>query len=71
VGHGPEGLGVVVYVRVHGSVIFHTNLAKQQQLLHFLKNVAIVGGLLLVTATGRGALGAGDDERTRQPASAA
>jgi putative oxidoreductase len=34
------------------TLIFHTNLAKQQQLLHFLKNIAIMGGLLLVVAQG-------------------
>lgn len=30
------------------TLIFHTNFAEQQQLLHFLKNVAVLGGLLLV-----------------------
>jgi putative oxidoreductase len=38
------------------TLIFHTNLGDQQQLLHFLKNVAIIGGLLLVTAEGTGPL---------------
>lgn len=30
------------------TLIFHTNFAEQQQLLHFLKNVAVLGGLLLL-----------------------
>ena len=36
------------------TLIFHTNLAKQQQPLHFLKNIAVMGGLLLVMAQSAG-----------------
>lgn len=36
------------------TLIFHTQLGDQQQLLHFLKNVAIMGGLVLVMAEGGG-----------------
>lgn len=36
------------------TLIFHTNLADQQQLLHFLKNLAILGGLFLVIGEGAG-----------------
>jgi len=36
------------------TLIFHTSLGEQQQLLHFLKNVSILGGLLLVMAEGSG-----------------
>ena len=35
------------------TLIFHTSLG-EQQLLHFLKNVSILGGLLLVMAEGSG-----------------
>lgn len=38
------------------AVIFHTNFADQNQMIHFLKNVAIAGGLLQVAAFGAGAL---------------
>jgi putative oxidoreductase len=33
---------------------FHTNFADQNQMIHFLKNVIIVGGLLQVAAFGAG-----------------
>ena len=36
------------------TLIFHPDFAKQQQLLHVLKNIAIIGGLLLVMARGAG-----------------
>lgn len=38
------------------AVIFHTNFADQNQMIHFLKNIAISGGLLQVAAFGAGAL---------------
>lgn len=34
---------------------FHSNFAEQNQMIHFLKNVAIAGGLLQVFAFGPGA----------------
>lgn len=38
------------------TLIFHTSLGEQQQLLHFLKNVSILGGLLLLMTEGSGPL---------------
>ncbi len=38
------------------AVIFHSNFADQVQVIMFLKNVAIAGGLLLLAASGAGAL---------------
>jgi len=38
------------------AVVFHNNLADQNQLIHFLKNIAIAGGLLQIVAFGGGAL---------------
>jgi putative oxidoreductase len=35
-------------------VIFHKNFADQNQMIHFLKNLAIVGGLLQIAAFGAG-----------------
>ena len=36
------------------GIFFHNDFADQNQLIHFLKNVAIVGGLLQVAAFGAG-----------------
>ena len=36
------------------AVIFHNNFADQNQMIHFMKNIAIVGGLLQVVAFGGG-----------------
>jgi putative oxidoreductase len=38
------------------ALIFHANLADQNQLIHLLKNFAIAGGLMQVVAFGAGAL---------------
>jgi len=37
------------------AVLFHNNMADQNQMIHFLKNIAITGGLLQVVAFGAGA----------------
>jgi putative oxidoreductase len=36
------------------AFIFHRNLADQNQLFHFLKNIAVMGGLLQLMAFGAG-----------------
>jgi putative oxidoreductase len=38
------------------AVVFHSALADQNQMIHFLKNIAIAGGLLQVVAYGGGRL---------------
>jgi putative oxidoreductase len=38
------------------AVSFHSNFADQNQMIHFLKNVMMAGGLLQVVAFGAGAL---------------
>ncbi len=38
------------------AVIFHRNFADQMQMIMFLKNIAIAGGLLLLAVSGRTAL---------------
>jgi putative oxidoreductase len=38
------------------ALSFHTNFADQNQMIHFLKNVMIAGGLLQIVAFGAGAL---------------
>jgi putative oxidoreductase len=37
------------------AFVFHTNFANPDMVVHFLKNVAITGGLLQVVAYGAGA----------------
>jgi len=55
------------------TLVFHTNLGDQQQLLHFLKNLSIIGGLVLVMAEGTGPLSLGrpDEPPTRADAAPA
>ena len=38
------------------AVAFHGNFADQNQMIHFLKNVMVAGGLLQIVAFGAGAL---------------
>lgn len=38
------------------ALFFHNNFADQNQMIHFLKNISIVGGLLQVAAFGAGSL---------------
>lgn len=38
------------------TLIFHTQFADQNQMIHFLKNLSIMGGLLYVAAYGAGRL---------------
>ena len=38
------------------AVSFHNNFADQNQMIHFLKNVMVAGGLLQIVAFGAGAL---------------
>ena len=45
--------GVAVFT-VATAVVFHSRFADQNQMIHFLKNIAITGGLLQVAAFGAG-----------------
>jgi putative oxidoreductase len=47
-------LALAVFSVVAG-VAFHSNFADQNQMIHFLKNVMMAGGLLQITAFGAGA----------------
>jgi putative oxidoreductase len=38
------------------ALSFHSNFAEQNQMIHFLKNVMMAGGLLQIAAFGAGAL---------------
>ena len=41
---------------VVAGVLFHANLADQNQFIHFMKNIAIAGGFLTLAAQGAGAI---------------
>ena len=45
---------IVAVFTLATAVFFHSNFADQNQMIHFLKNVAIAGGLLQVAAFGAG-----------------
>ena len=53
---------VLVLFALATAVSFHRNFADQNQLIHFLKNVMMAGGLLQIVAFGAGALSV--DNRT-------
>ena len=38
------------------AVFFHNDFADQNQMIHFLKNIALIGGLLQIAAFGAGSL---------------
>jgi putative oxidoreductase len=46
---------VMAIFSVAAALGFHHNFADQNQLMHFLKNISMAGGLLQVTAFGAGA----------------
>jgi putative oxidoreductase len=46
-------IGMTVFT-LATAVTFHNNFADQNQMIHFMKNIAIMGGLLQVVAFGGG-----------------
>jgi putative oxidoreductase len=46
-------LALVVF-SVAAAVIFHSQFSDQNQMIHFMKNLAIAGGLLVVATSGAG-----------------
>ena len=56
--------GVMAVFTLATAFAFHSNFGDQNQMIHFLKNIAITGGLLQVVAFGAGALSL-DARRTR------
>ncbi len=55
---------------VAAAVLFHANLADQNQFIHFMKNIAIAGGFLALAAHGAGSISV-DALRTRRKVPAA
>jgi putative oxidoreductase len=52
------GSAALVLFLIPASLIFHTDFSDQTQLIMFLKNLSIMGGLLLIVAYGSGPLSA-------------
>ena len=44
---------LIIYTAI-AALIFHTNFADQNQMAHFMKNLAIIGGLILIANYGPG-----------------
>jgi putative oxidoreductase len=51
----PVALALVAF-SLATAVAFHSNFADQNQMIHFLKNVMMAGGLLQIAAFGAGAI---------------
>jgi putative oxidoreductase len=47
-------LGLAVYTLI-AAALFHAHFADQNQMIHFMKNVTIAGGFLVLAAHGAGA----------------
>jgi putative oxidoreductase len=47
---------IIAIFAVATAVSFHRNFADQNQMIHFLKNLTIAGGLLQIVHFGAGAL---------------
>ncbi|HTH98688.1 MAG TPA: DoxX family protein [Stellaceae bacterium] len=46
---------IVAFFTLATALSFHTHFADQNQMIHFFKNIAMVGGLLQIMAFGAGA----------------
>ncbi|MEO1054706.1 MAG: DoxX family protein [Bacteroidota bacterium] len=49
------GAILLIIFLVPATLIFHTDFADPNQMIHFLKNLALIGGLLLIYVNGTGA----------------
>lgn len=50
------GAAALILFMIPTTLIFHTNFADQNQMIHFMKNIAMTGGLLYALAYGPGQL---------------
>ena len=48
------GALVLLIFLIPTTIIFHTNFAEQGQMIHFMKNVSMFGGILVLFAVGAG-----------------
>jgi putative oxidoreductase len=56
--------GVLFMFMIPATLIFHTHLADPNQMIHFMKNLAMMGGLLYVLAYGPGPISLDARQRT-------
>jgi putative oxidoreductase len=56
-------LALIIFI-IPATLIFHTNFSDQTQMIMFMKNIAILGGLVLIVANGAGSLSL-DNRTTR------
>jgi len=68
---GRLGAAALVLFLIPATLIFHTDFSDQTQMIMFLKNLSIMGGLLLVTAYGTGPLSLSAQPDSETPASVA
>ena len=52
--HARIAAAIMAAFTIAAAVAFHSNFADQNEMIHFLKNVALAGGLLQVVAFGAG-----------------
>lgn len=50
------GATALIGFMIPATLIFHSNFDDQNQIIHFLKNLAIIGGLLYIASYGSGRL---------------
>jgi putative oxidoreductase len=64
------GAWLLFLFMIPATLVFHTHFADPNQMIHFLKNLSVMGGLLYVAAHGAGALSmdAGLERTTAAPA---
>ena len=48
-------IALIIFL-IPATLIFHTDFSDQNQMTHFLKNLALIGGLLFIYTNGTGAL---------------
>jgi putative oxidoreductase len=60
------GAFALILFLIPATLIFHTDFAERAQMINFLKNLAIMGGLLALAAAGPGPLSVGGREPATQ-----
>lgn len=53
---------ILAIFTIASAVIFHADFADQNQMMHFMKNLAIAGGFLMIAGHGPGALSVDKDK---------
>ena len=53
--HARIAAAIMAAFTIAAALVFHSNFPEQNEMVHFLKNIALTGGLLQVVAFGAGA----------------